>query len=293
MPHSYYDIDGILAEEELIPCTTLFEFSHLGDLDPDGTHHEQQQEENGTNNSGGGESSTFLPENSRIKVPLWAVDKWAVLGFVRLQLPRHYRRRARERYDADPADANLRKRNERFFLSGRRLVHLIEESSTEVAKAIAKLPRRNSSNSMIRHTQALKLVSEEARALRRTLLQTYAGERLRKVFDWSQSSGSSGGSNSGSGDYDDDVSGYLNQLTEMEQRLYYAGSSAVADLEEWKLFGNRRLWKGPTQKTTTKPITSDSPRNNDANRTDSSKSDSHKRSVTPGDEPTGQRRRLQ
>jgi hypothetical protein len=115
MPQSYYDIDAILAEEELVPCTTLFEFSHLAGLDPDGTHHHQQQQhqkqkqnEEDNDNGYGGESSAYLPENSRIKIPLWAVEKWATLGFVRLQLPRHYGRRARERYDADPGDANLR-----------------------------------------------------------------------------------------------------------------------------------------------------------------------------------------
>ena len=107
MPQSYYDIDAILAEEELVPCTTLFEFSHLADLDPDGVHHRQQKHPNDDENDYG-ESSAYLPENSRIKIPLWAVEKWATLGFVRLQLPRHYGRRARERYDADPGDANLR-----------------------------------------------------------------------------------------------------------------------------------------------------------------------------------------
>jgi len=293
MPQSYYDIDAILAEEELVPCTTLFEFSHLADLDPDGTHHRQQRQQNEEENDCG-ESSAYLPENNRIKIPLWAVEKWATLGFVRLQLPRHYGRRARERYDADPGDANLRKRNERFFLSGRRLVHLIEQSSTQVAKAIASLPRsrKNNNNSMIRHTQALRQVSEEARSLRRTLLQIYAGERLRKVFDWSQS----GAGGTGSGDCDDDVSGYLNQLTEMEQRLYYAGSSAVADLEEWKTFGNRRLWMGPTSTSNSDhniPNATESP--NASNRNSSG---THKRTVTPGEEtrqlePTDQRRRLQ
>jgi len=293
MPQSYYDIDAILAEEELVPCTTLFEFSHLADLDPDGTHHRQQQQQQNEddNGHGHGESSAYLPENSRIKIPLWAVEKWATLGFVRLQLPRHYGRRARERYDADPGDANLRKRNERFFLSGRRLVHLIEQSSTQVAKAIASLPRsrKNNSNSMIRHTQALRQVSEEARSLRRTLLQTYAGERLRKVFDWSQS----GAGGTGSGDPDDDVSGYLNQLTEMEQRLYYAGSSAVADLEEWKIFGNRRLWMGPTSTADSEKNIQDATESPNANG-----SGSYKRHVTPGEEmrqlePLEQRRRLQ
>ena len=170
-------------------------------------------------------------------------------------------------------------------MSGRRLVHLIEKSSTQVAKAIASLPRsrKSNSNSMIRHTQALRQVSEEARALRRTLLQTYAGERLRKVFDWSQS----GAGGTGSGDPDDDVSGYLSQLTEMEQRLYYAGASAVEDFEEWKVFGNRRLWMGPTQ-STSNPTTTASPVGKETN----------KRAVTPGEEtrdlePMEQRRRLQ
>ena len=142
---------------------------------------------------------------------------------------------------------------------------------------------------MVEHTQALRQVSEEARSLRRTLLQTYAGERLRKVFDWSQS----GAGGTGSGDCDDDVSGYLNQLTEMEQRLYYAGSLAVTSLEEWKVFGNRRLLMGPipaaeNQETTQTATASPNPAG----------SSNYKRTVTPGEEvrelePKEQRRRLQ
>jgi GINS complex subunit 3 len=88
---SYYDLDAILAEEELIPCTTLFDFSHLAHLDPDARS-----------------KTSYLQENSRIKMPLWAVEKWAMLGFVRLSLPRHYGRKARERLEADPGDADLR-----------------------------------------------------------------------------------------------------------------------------------------------------------------------------------------
>ena len=90
MPTSYYDIDTILAEEELVPCSTLFDFSYLSHLDPDlrGKH--------------------FLPEGSRIKMPIWAIEKWAMLGFVRLSLPRHYGRKARERLEADAAEVDLR-----------------------------------------------------------------------------------------------------------------------------------------------------------------------------------------
>jgi hypothetical protein len=131
------------------------------------------------------------------------------------------------------------------------------------------------------HTQALQQVSEEARDLRRTLLKLYAGQRLRKNFDWSQSSGGS----------DDDVSSYLNKLTEMEQRLYYTGSSAVSALEDWKLVGNRRLLMGPSSSMNN---------DNDGTARTPMQSWSNKRSVTPataGDderrEPAGQRRRLQ
>jgi GINS complex subunit 3 len=92
MPSSYYDIDAILAEEELVPCTTMFDFSHLAHLD--------------------GENFTpdkhYLPEKSRIKMPVWAIQKWATLGFVRLSLPKHFSRKARERLEADPSDADLR-----------------------------------------------------------------------------------------------------------------------------------------------------------------------------------------
>jgi hypothetical protein len=162
------------------------------------------------------------------------------------------------------------------------LVDVIDQSSIKVAKAITSSPRWRTAQRLA-HTQALKQLSEEARDLRRTLLKTYAGERLRKNFDWSQSSG--GG--------DDDVSSYLSKLTEMERRLYYTGASAVAAQEEWKLVGNRRLLMGPinnlnsltTASTTTTPMPSDGRKSGSNN----------KRSViTPGDEgqPMGQRRRL-
>ena len=94
---SYYDIDAILAEEELVPSHTNFHFSMLAALDPDGAHHGSVKEE-----------EDALPENTRIKIPLWLAKRWAMMNFVRLQLPRHYGRKARERYDADPGDADLR-----------------------------------------------------------------------------------------------------------------------------------------------------------------------------------------
>ena len=106
------------------------------------------------------------------------------------------------------------------------MVDLIERSSKKVAKAIAS----SRSSRRQAHTQKLEQVSEEANELRRTLLKTYAGARLRQTFDWALSTGG-----------DDDVSHYISKLTEMEQRLFYRGSSAVSAYQQWSLFGNRRL----------------------------------------------------
>lgn len=90
----YYDIDSILAEEELVPCTTLFDFSYLSHLDPDAAMAPDHPHQ--------------LPEGSRIKMPLWALHKWAMMGFVRLSLPRHFQRKMRERLEAEPSEVDLR-----------------------------------------------------------------------------------------------------------------------------------------------------------------------------------------
>jgi hypothetical protein len=169
----------------------------------------------------------------------------------------------------------IRRRNERFFLSGRMLVDLIETSSTQVAKEISSMRRNARRQALAQH---LKQVSEEAQDLRRTLLKTYAGERLRKVFDWSLSSGVG----------DDDVSMYLSTLTVMEQRLYYTGLSAAVALEEWKQFGNRRLLMG-LNRTNIADNKSPVPKTSDESDT------SRKRRAVPwGDGSSmGQRRRMQ
>ena len=134
------------------------------------------------------------------------------------------------------------------------LVDLIEKSSIKVAKVIAKTrsSRRNA------HTRALEQVSAEAQELKRTLLTSFAGERLRRTFDWALSSGG-----------DDDVSHYLSRLTEMEQRLFYRGSSAVAAFEQWMMFGNRQWFASSSKpKATATPGPS-----------------GNARAVTPGSEP--------
>lgn len=127
MASAYYDIDAILAEEELVPCTTQFDFSYLSHLDPDLVEHNNNNNNHDSNNNNHHhhhhqsaknnkkkqkhqqqQPQHHLPENSKIKMPLWGVQKWATLGFVRISLPRHYARKARERLAADPTQVNLR-----------------------------------------------------------------------------------------------------------------------------------------------------------------------------------------
>jgi hypothetical protein len=159
MPGSYYDIDDILAEEEAVPCKTLFDFSYLSHLDPD-------------HSSVGIDGTTtkkhqlhVLPENSKIKIPLWALRKWADLGFCRIIVPSAYRLRARELIQADPAVVHLRPR---FFRSGLGLVNVMESSATKNAQLLY-----NTTSSVERNAQLqqLEVTLQEARQIRETLLQ--------------------------------------------------------------------------------------------------------------------------
>lgn len=147
----YYDIDDILAEEELVPCKTLFDFSYLSHLDPDNSHSKHH----------------YLPENSKIKVPIWAIRKWADLGFCRITtLPKHYGLKARELFQADPAAVTLRSR---YFQSGQCLIHLVETSAHKCAKNLASAT--SSSSRRTAQLQQLEAILQESNKLRETLLQ--------------------------------------------------------------------------------------------------------------------------
>jgi hypothetical protein len=97
-PCSYYDIDEILAEEELIPVKNNINFAYLAHLDPEYTH----------GGNVGKEAKNYLAEGTRFKMPLWSIQTWCQKGYLNLQLPKHYGKRARERLDADPVSVDLR-----------------------------------------------------------------------------------------------------------------------------------------------------------------------------------------
>jgi len=197
--YSYYNIDNILAEEEIVSCTSLFDFLHLGHIDPGNVTGFTSQSNAALKGVQRQRKSGYLPENTRIKMPLWSVDKWAKLGFARISIPRHFGRKARERLATDPGSADLRSKNERYFRSGVQLVNLIDECANVIpAKAVTADKSRRRTNISI-----MQGLSREAKDLRQTLLETFTGERLRRTFDWTLSS------------FGDDVSIFTRRLTEM------------------------------------------------------------------------------
>jgi len=206
---TYYDIDSILTEEELIPCTTLFTFSHLAYLDPNFISITRKGALN--------QETATLPEGSRINIPIWWVEKWATLGFVKLSLPRHFRKRTRERVEADPASADL-SRIERFFSSGIALINLIRRCLNAITAEVARSGQRRRSQIQTYFEQ----VAQEGEALRNFLVDTYAGRRLRRTFDWSYTS------------INDDVSTYTRRLTDIENRLFRRGAEAAMAYNHWK-----------------------------------------------------------
>ncbi len=129
----YYDIDTILAEEELLAVKPKFSFAHLSHLDPDRVHRppvggggarkKRPRRENDRGGGGGDDDNDddglgkdragirrhhHLPEGTKVQMPLWLVDRWAVLNFVSIPAPpKHYRRGMRERLEADAVHMNL------------------------------------------------------------------------------------------------------------------------------------------------------------------------------------------
>lgn len=57
-------------------------------------------------------------------------------------------------------------------------------------------------------------------------IQTYTGARLNQTLDWALNS------------VGDDVTAFIQKLTDMEKRLYYSASIAATNHQIWKLHGN-------------------------------------------------------
>ena len=269
---SYYDIDAILAEEELIPVSNQINFSYLAHLDPDYVHHRptlthskakkstsassistslsstnsltqssmtssqssinsnnqpNTRKRRTTSSSSSLTSHHHLPENTTFKMPLWSIHKWAELNFIRLSLPRHYNRKGREKLETDPIHINLRQKSEHYYMAGLALINTIYHT----IQSFDRQSKRNNNNSTHTNTQRfMNRLHNESQELKRTILLTYTGARLRTILDWTMSSNT-----------EDDVSAYTKKLTEMERRLFRCSADASYAFMMWKLHGSHRI----------------------------------------------------
>ncbi|KAL7529279.1 hypothetical protein ACHAXR_004601 [Thalassiosira sp. AJA248-18] len=240
---SYYDIDTILAEEELLTVKPSFAFAHLSHLDPDSHRlaNRKRRRDDTTKDGGGGSlekgggsggsggSHHALPEGTKIKMPLWAVDRWATLGFVKIpNLPRHYRQKMKERLMADPVEMNLCNKNEHYFLAGTLLINLL-------LRAAHIATRHNETNKSNNNRSSLAMIENltiQARSLQLSLLTTMMGERLCRNFDWTLSALDA---------MEDDVSDWIARLTVLERNMFGRGVEASGAVVGWREFGCGRM----------------------------------------------------
>lgn len=220
----YYDIDDILAEEMLIPCTTMFPFATLSYLDensPNSSHNTKKRKVN----------HNFLEKDTFLNLPLWSMKRWSELNYVRVHIPKQYGRRTRERLMADPANADIRNRiasagninGALYYTAGIKFCSFIERC----VKLNNGVKNRKSLSTLSRAT--FTELEREVRNLRVTLLRLYTGARLRRCLDWSLSS------------IGQDVSHYTRTLTDCELKLFYAGLEATKARHEWKAFGSKKI----------------------------------------------------
>ena len=91
-----------------MPCTALFDFSHLGHLEEDAVNGGNTTTSSSSSTAAAAMTTDYLKEGTKLKMPLWALDKWSTLGYVTVQIPRHFNQKAREKLEADPLAVDLR-----------------------------------------------------------------------------------------------------------------------------------------------------------------------------------------
>ncbi len=154
---NYYDIDEFLAEEELIPTKTLFQYWKLGNLD------KNNHQEN-------------LPKHSSLKLPVWVIQRWAGLGFCQISLPKAYQL---------SETSLLHSLKYSFFESAMAVIRLAEESSHSTYNALRNHPNSNSRRAQFQHLEQLL---QAVQVLRNKLVSSYAADRLPQTLNHSLSS---------------------------------------------------------------------------------------------------------
>ncbi|GAA0183308.1 hypothetical protein Leryth_022269 [Lithospermum erythrorhizon] len=108
----YYDIDDILAEEEVVP--TVF-----------------KKEAVGVEQIDSGDDSNKVEAGSKVELPYWLASELYLRNVVSITIPSCYERksRTREEIGADPAHVDLRSRCLYFYEFGSKIARLVGDKT--------------------------------------------------------------------------------------------------------------------------------------------------------------------
>ena len=252
-PCCYYDLDDILAEEEMIPITTLFNFHHLAHLDPNylppvssssqQQSHEQSQDLQDTDNDHNktlrkrhsNSSSFYLAQNTKIQMPLWSIRTWSQLGFLKLGMPKPFTPKVRQRLLADPIRVDLHSKSPWYYMAGIHYIHLVQHSYATFRDMYSSRSRKTNANGGSSSYSSAQLkewntLSNQVKAVQQTLLHLFSTSRFRVLFDWTLSD-----------THDDDLSAFTSRLTCMELNMFHCGAEASQAFALWKLYGSSRI----------------------------------------------------
>lgn len=104
----YYDIDDILAEAEVIPCSFTIDALNLGYLDE-------------------GSEESDMKSGSRVELPFWLTRVLATRGMVSLEMPKCFGKKFKKQLLADPRVVDLREECLYFYELGMKLAELARD----------------------------------------------------------------------------------------------------------------------------------------------------------------------
>ncbi|EEB05521.1 GINS complex subunit Psf3 [Schizosaccharomyces japonicus yFS275] len=115
---SYYDIDSIIAENQKIPCTCLVSIPGLG--------HEGRE----------------VSQGSKVELPFWLAEVFAVNSFVDIHMPPPFSSVVRNALKANPNTVALRDTTTHFYHFAEQLLHVV--SDTSLAEVVLDTLRQRS-----------------------------------------------------------------------------------------------------------------------------------------------------
>ena len=108
MEGNYYDIDDILAEGQILPCTFQVDVVELGYLDETG------------------ESGEDLKKGTMIGLPFWMIKQLHIRNMIRVERPLYFQARFADALLVEPSVVNLRSKCEYWYVLGYKLCKLVE-----------------------------------------------------------------------------------------------------------------------------------------------------------------------